>query len=231
LAAVFVVPLIAAVVGGAFAVVVGRQYMTRRKPYQAVWALALAMFGVAALFETAGQVAGWTDATYKGYYLFGGVLNVGWLGLGSLLILTSRRVGVAAVIVMAAISLIGIVVVIAAHTDPSLLKAQVPARGAIDAPAWLPIITNVGGSLLLIGGAAWSAWKAARAGAPPNRVLGLAVLALGAFIAAGGHSYAQSRGVYIVQPLAEAVGIVVMFGGFLVIEARRQLVPSKTKPA
>jgi hypothetical protein len=132
---------------------------------------------------------------------------------------------------MAAISLIGVVVVIAAHTDSSLLKAQVPARGAIDAPAWLPIITNVGGSLLLIGGAAWSAWKAARAGAPPNRVLGLAVLALGAFIAAGGHSYAQSRGVYIVQPLAEAVGIVVMFGGFLVIEARRQLVPSKTKPA
>src|SRR6266571_4693987 len=32
LAAVFVVPLIAAVVGGAFAVVVGRQYMSRRRP-------------------------------------------------------------------------------------------------------------------------------------------------------------------------------------------------------
>src|ERR1700681_2117186 len=35
MAAVFVVPLIAAVVGSAFATVVGRQYLSRRKPYQA----------------------------------------------------------------------------------------------------------------------------------------------------------------------------------------------------
>src|SRR2546421_415576 len=167
--------------------------MARRKPYQAVWALALAMFGIAAAFETVGEAAGWTDPTYKGYYLFGGLLNVGWLGVGSLLILSSRRFGMAAVIVMAAISFICIVVVIASHTDPALLKEQVPARGAIDVPAWLPLITNLGGSLLLIGGAGWSAWKAARAGAPGNRVVGLATIAVGAFIAAGGHSYAQSR--------------------------------------
>ncbi len=91
LAAVFLIPLTAAVVGAAFAVVVGRQYLTRRKPYQAIWALALAMFGVAAGFETVGQLAGWSDATYKGYYLFGGLLNVGWLGTGSLLLLVPPR--------------------------------------------------------------------------------------------------------------------------------------------
>jgi hypothetical protein len=62
-------------------------------------------------------------------------------------------------------------------------------------------------------------------------VLGLAVLAAGAFIVAGGHSYAQSKGVYIAQPLSEAVGIVAMFGGFLVIEARRELASSKARTA
>ena len=148
----FVIPLISAVVGAAFAVVVARQYSARRKPYQAVWALALAMFGVAAAFEAVGQLAGWSDATYKGYYLFGGMLNVGWLGIGSLLILTTPRVGRAAVIVMAVISLICVVTVLASHTSPTLLKAQVPARGAIDVPGVLPLITNVGGSLLLVGG-------------------------------------------------------------------------------
>jgi hypothetical protein len=221
MAAVFVVPLIAAVVGGVFAVVVGRQYLSRRKPYQAIWALALAMFAVAALFESAGQAFGWSDATYKGYYLFGGLLNVGWLGIGSLLLVTSPAVGRVAVITMVVISAIGLVAVLLAHTDAALLRAQVPARGAIDVPALLPVVTNVGGSLLLIGGAAWSAWKAARAGAPRNRVVGLALIAAGAFIVAGGHSFAQSRGVYIAQPLSEAVGIVAMFAGYVTVEARR----------
>ncbi len=224
----FVIPLIAAVVGAAFAVVVGRQYLSRRKPYQAIWALALAMFGVAAAFEAAGQLAGWSDASYKGYYLFGGLLNVGWLGIGSLLLLAPARVGRVAVIVMAAVSLICVVAVLLAHTNPALLKAHVPARGAIDVPAVLPLITNLGGSVLLVGGAAWSAWKSFRAGAPRNRVLGLAILAGGAFIVAGGHSYAQTKGTYILQPVSEAIGIVAMFAGYMVVEARREL--ARTKP-
>jgi hypothetical protein len=220
MAPVFVIPLIAGAVGGAFAAVVGRQYSSRRKTYQAIWAVALAMFAAAALFETAGQAFGWSDATYRGYYLFGGLLNVGWLGLGSLLLLASPRTGRIAITVMVLISIVALVRVLIAHTDPQLLKAQVPARGAIDVPAVLPLITNLGGSLLLIGGAAWSAWRAARARAPRNRVVGLAVLAAGAFIVAGGHSYAQTKGVYSIQPISEALGIVAMFVGYLVVESR-----------
>ena len=223
MAPVFVVPLIAGAVGGAFAVVVGRQYLSRRKPYQAIWALALAMFAAAALFETAGQAFGWSDGTYKGYYLFGGLLNVGWLGIGSLLLLTSPRVGRAVIIVMVLISLVCLFAVITAHTNANLLKAQVPARGAIDVPWVLPLITNLGGSLLLIGGAAWSAWTAWRGGAPLHRVAGLAMLAAGALVVAAGHSLAQSRGVYVAQPLSEALGIGAMFVGYLVIEARLAL--------
>ncbi|MHB8613274.1 MAG: hypothetical protein ACYDAL_12720 [Candidatus Dormibacteraceae bacterium] len=219
----FVIPLVAGVVGGAFAAVVARQYMSRRKPYQAVWAVALAMFAAAAFFETAGEAVGWSDPTYKGYYLFGGLLNVGWLGLGSLLLLTSPRAGRIATIVMVVISVIALAAVLVAHTDPNLLKAQVPARGAIDVPVILPLVTNLGGSLLLIGGAAWSAWRSARARAPRNRIVGLAVLAAGAFIVAGGHSYAQTRGVYAAQPLSEALGIVAMFVGYLVIESRSRV--------
>ncbi|GAC1505844.1 MAG: hypothetical protein NVS1B3_04700 [Candidatus Dormibacteraceae bacterium] len=220
MAPVFVVPLIAGAVGVAFAAVVGRQYLSRRKAYQAIWAIALAMFAAAALFEAAGQAFGWSDGTYKGYYLFGGLLNVGWLGLGSLLLLTSPRAGRIATIVMVLISIACLFAVIAAHTSGTLLRAQVRPRGAFDVPGILPLITNLGGSLLLIGGAAWSAWRAARARAPRNRVMGLAVLAAGAFIVAAGHSLAQTRGVYVAQPLTEALGIGAMFVGYLVIESR-----------
>ncbi len=220
IAPVFVIPLIAGAVGGAFAAVVARQYLNRRKPYQATWAIALAMFAAAAIFETAGEAFGWSDPTYKGYYLFGGLLNVGWLGLGSLLLLVAPRAGRIAIIAMVVISIVALVSVLVAHTDAELLRASVPARGAIDVPVALPLITNLGGSLLLIGGAAWSAWKAARAGAPGNRVVGLALLAAGAFIVAGGHSYAQTKGVYAAQPISEALGIGAMFVGYLVVESR-----------
>ena len=220
MAPVFVIPLIAAAVGGAFAAGVGRQYLSRRKPYQAIWAVALAMFAAAALFETAGQAIGWSDSSYKGYYLFGGLLNVGWLGLGSLMLITSPRVGRIATIAMVLVSIVCLFAVIAAHTNGELLKAQIPARGAIDVPSILPLITNLGGSLLLIGGAAWSAWRAARAGAPLSRVVGLAVLAGGAFVVAFGHSFAQTTGVYVAQPVSEALGIAAMFVGYLVIESR-----------
>ena len=220
MAPVFVVPLIAGAVGAAFAAVVGGQYLSRRKPYQAIWAVALAMFAAAALFETAGQAFGWSDGTYKGYYLFGGLLNVGWLGIGSLLLLMPPRTGRIAIIVMVLMSIGCLFAVIAAHTNANLLRAQVPARGAIDVPGVLPLITNLGGSLLLIGGAVWSAWTAWRGGAPRNRVVGLAVLAAGALIVAAGHSFAQTRGVYVAQPVSEALGIVAMFVGYLVIESR-----------
>ena len=231
MAAVYVIPLIAAVVGASFAVVVGRQYLGRRKPYQAIWALALAMFAAAAAFETIGQLAGWSDPTYKGYYLFGGLLNVGWLGIGSLVILATPRVGRAAVIVMVVISLICVVAVLISHTNSTLVKAQVPPAGAIDVPGVLPAVINTGGSLLLVGGAAWSAWRSFRGGAPRNRVLGLAILAAGAFIVAGGHTLARTKGVYVVQPLSEAVGILAMFTGYLVVEARRELASSKPRTA
>src|ERR1700694_6173576 len=100
---VFVIPLIAGAVGGASAAVVGRQYLSRRKRYQAIWSIALAMFGAAALFETSAQALGWSDGTYKGYYLFGGLLNVGWVGLGSLLLPTPPRVGRGATVALGAV--------------------------------------------------------------------------------------------------------------------------------
>lgn len=231
MAAVYVIPLVAAVVGATFALFVGRQYLARRKSYQAIWAVALAMFGAAAAFETIGVLAGWSDATYKGYYLFGGLLNVGWLGIGSLVILATPRVGRAAVMVMVVISLICVVAVLMSHTNSTLLKAQVPPAGSIDVPGVLPAVINTVGSLLLVGGAAWSAWKSLRAGAPRNRVLGLVILAAGAFIVAGGHTLARSKGVYVVQPVSEAVGIAAMFTGYLVVEARRELASSKARTA
>jgi len=218
--AMFLIPLAAGVVGVVFGILVVRQFLQRRRPYQAAWGFALLLFGAAALFEAAGIAGGWTAAEYRGYYLLGGILNVGWLGTGSIYI-HFRRAGHVAAVVMALVTLAAIPAVLVAPIDAHLLAAQVPARGAIGAPAtFFPIFTNSLGSIALIGGAAWSAWVAWRQGSGAHRVLGTALIAAGAFVAAGTHSFAQVRGVYAVQPLGEAVGIIVMFVGFVAVEAR-----------
>jgi hypothetical protein len=218
----FLIPLLAGLVGLVFGALVLRQFAQRRRPYQAAWGFALLLFGAAALFEAAGVSGGWTPAEYRAYYLLGGILNVGWLGCGSIYIL-NRRAGHAAVIVMALVTVAAVPAVVISPTDAHLLAAQVPGRGAIGAPAtFFPIFTNIAGSIALIGGAAWSAWSAWRRGGSDafNRVAGTALIAAGAFVVAGTHSFAQVRGTYAVQPVGEAAGIVLMFAGYLLVEAR-----------
>jgi len=217
----FGLPLLAGVVGLAFGAVVLKQYSERRRPYQAAWGAALLCFGAAALWEAAGIFGGWTPVLYKGYYLLGGILNVGWLGVGSLYVLAPRRWGHIGALVMAVITVLAVPAVVLSPTDAHLLTASVPGRGAIGAPAtFFPPVTNSIGSLILIGGAAWAAYRSYRSHAGGSRVVGLALIAAGALVVAGTHTLAQVRNAYYVQPVGEAIGILVMFMGYLGVEAR-----------
>ncbi len=217
----FWIPLLAGIVGAAFSAAVMRQYIARRRPYQAVWGAALAMFAAAALLEAAGVGSGWTPAIYKAYYLLGGLLNVGWLAAGTVYLLASNRVGHAAAIAMAVVTLLSLAVVGNAHVDVSRLHTQFPNR-ALDVPAIFPALINSLATLVLVGGAAWSAFAAYRRHSPPGRVVGTALIAAGALVVGADHSVAQLTGLIVLQPLSEAIGIVVMFGGYLAIEVRSQ---------
>ncbi len=56
----------------------------------AAWSAALVAYAVAAAALAAGAAGGWHDATFRVYYLFGGLLTVPLLGIGSLLRLGRR---------------------------------------------------------------------------------------------------------------------------------------------
>lgn len=217
----FVVPFAAALVGAAFASVVLRQFVVRRRVYQLLWGVALAMFAVAALMEALAGVWGWSPAGYRLYYLLGGILTVGWLGAGTVFLLSPRRLGPCAAVLMVLVSLAAIPAVIVAPVQEALLREAEPGRGAIGEPAALlaPIVNSLG-SAALIGGAAWSAWAAWRRHAPAARVLGVAMIAAGAFAAAATHGVAgQLAGYHVLAPLGEMAGAVLMFAGYLVLEA------------
>src|SRR5215216_5709576 len=107
----WLLPVVAAAASAAFAAAVLRQYAARRRPHQLAWGIALSMFAVASLALTAGVTAGWSPLSFKAYYLFGAVLNVPWLALGTVELLARPALRRAYVAGLAAFT-VGTVVVV-----------------------------------------------------------------------------------------------------------------------
>jgi hypothetical protein len=71
------------------------QWLERRQPFQLVWAIGMAFFGIASGCEALAAAGGWNEALYRSWYLTGAVLTAGWLGLGTALLLAKTRFGYA----------------------------------------------------------------------------------------------------------------------------------------
>ncbi len=68
------------------------RWRARRAPELLAWAASLAAFALAAAALAWGSAAGWSDAAFRLYYLFGGLLTAPLLGAGSLLLRGHRWV-------------------------------------------------------------------------------------------------------------------------------------------
>jgi hypothetical protein len=77
---------VASGVSGLFAATLLRRFLARGRTNRALlfWGVAMVFFCVAAVGLLTGVVGGWTSAEFRAFYLFGGVLNVPWLALGSI---------------------------------------------------------------------------------------------------------------------------------------------------
>ena len=54
--------------------------------------IGLFILALAAMFQAVGEARGFGQVTFRGFYLFGGVLGVIYLGLGTLFLLAPARV-------------------------------------------------------------------------------------------------------------------------------------------
>lgn len=208
-------PYLTAVVAGVFAIVVAARYLRSRRGALAAWAIGLAMFAVAAFAGGLARSGAPTAGEYRTFFLFGAILNVAWLALGTaLLLLVSRaadRIAVVVVLVLSAVSLYAVLA-----TPVNLTAAMATGRGYPDGS--LPrILAGVGsgvGSLVLIGGALWSAWVFLRKRHSGRRALSNVVIAVGVLIVAAGGT-ATLTGANGILEVTNLVGIAVMFAGFL----------------
>ena len=216
-------PLLATVVSAVFAATLWRQYRRKPRAYLLAWSVALAIYAVAALTEVIGAASGWNAVLYRIYYFFGGITVVGVLALGTIYLLAPKfgRVALWALVALAAIGLAGIV---GANLQAGLLDThQVPSadtikleHGAFNVTAILmAAVLNIVGTVILIGGALWSAYGAWRRGGAQSRLVANILIAAGAFIVAGASTLFRVFHVYELFYVGQAIGVLVMFGGFL----------------
>jgi hypothetical protein len=205
----------------AFAVVVAVRFQRSRRPAFAVWAIGLTIFSAAAAFQAAGEAAGFGQVTFRGFYLLGGVLGVIYLALGTVFLLAPRPV---AFMSAAVLSLITVALAVDAAFIP-VNEAQLSTTagvlgGAIQHGTLLYIgvvILNIVGTVILVLGSAYSAYRFVRQRAGLDRVVCNVLLTLGALVIAYGFSTAKTLGISSLDALGgyEAAGIAIMFAGFL----------------
>jgi hypothetical protein len=226
----WVFPLVAAAVAAVFAGLVAARYRTRRRPYQLAWAIALAMYAVASIAVVLGVAGGWTSAEFQVYWALGAVLNVPFLAGGELMLLVHHRTAQAAIwIVLVFITAYTLAVLRGASLDTAALAQDLPSGkhvfGDGSAAHRLPQLISIPSYLVLVLGALWSAWRMRGRRDLRDRFVGTLLIALGATVIAGFGSAFAALGELAAFSLSLAVGIAVMFAGFL-RAGRPALVPA-----
>ena len=205
----------------AFGVVVVARWRRRRVPAFAAWAAGLFIFAAAALTQAIGEHWGFSVPLFRAFYLLGGVLGVIYLALGTVFLLAPPRVARVSALVLLALTVL--LAVDAAFVPVDAAKLSTPTGVLGEAitghgnPLYVAaVVFNILGTLVLCGGSAWSAWRFARTRAGLDRVVCNVLLTAGALLIAAGFSAAKSVGGSLsTLGVYEAVGMAVMFAGFL----------------
>ncbi len=223
----------ATLVAIAFALSTLDRWVARRRRHELAWTISLLMFATAAAALWWGAATGWGEASFRVFFLFGAILNVPWLALGTVYLLGGVRQGdrVAAGLAVASAFAAGVLVV-APMTAP-VPEAGLPAGSDLFGP--LPrIMAAVGsgvGAIVLIGGALLSAWRLLRGrprvsaspapdASPKRLALGNLLIALGALILSGSGTLAGRLGELEAFEVTLLAGISVLFVGFLVTTSK-----------
>ncbi len=209
-----IIPLISSIVALIFAITVFDQFFAKKKPYQFWWAIGLLMYFVSTGTEFWTGMWGLSETVYRLWYLFGAILVVAYLGMGTIYLLVRRRIANIILAVLLAVSIFAAFRVFAASIDLSTLNYLSGTAMPEEIRRMTPFF-NTFGTVALVGGAIYSAVIYWRRRDMPHRVISNALIAGGAILPALGGTLMRFRGSVETFYILELLGIIIIFIGFL----------------
>ncbi len=219
----------ATLVAIAFALSTWERWCARRRRHELAWSISLALFAAGSAALWAGGALGWEPWSFRAFYLFGAILNVPFLAVGTIYLLGGAergdRAGVAVALLAAFCTGVVVTVPLTGSIDPEILPRGSEVFGL--APRLMAGIGSGVAAVIVLGGALWSAWRLLRGQRRPGeqptgslspRRLAAANLAIAAgtiVLSAGGllNSVVDEMTGFAISLL---VGITLIFGGFLI---------------
>lgn len=191
----------------------------------------MGLFAVAALSLWWAEARGWSNASFRVFFATGAIINVPWLGLGTVYLLAGPAAGKVTSRALMVFSGFAAGVVLTTPINGTISPQVLPQGSELFDP--LPrVLAAVGSSvpaLVIFAGALWSAWRVIRGATPAvtksavrhvrsARMLagGNILIALGAAVLSASGSLAGRLGEDRAFAVTLLTGIVVLFAGFLV---------------
>jgi hypothetical protein len=216
-------PILSTIITFIFAFAVFNRYRVKQGLHLLFWGIGLVLYGIGTLTEVI-MLFSYNELALKLWYLCGAMLTAAWLGQGTFNLLVRRR-GVASTlnIILILVSLFVLVLVLMAPVtagatsfNPSQpasaqYKDILTRSGII---ILLTILLNIYGTIMLVGGAIYSAYIFWRKKVLFNRMIGNILIAAGALLPATGGSFLK-MGLPDFLYLSEFLGVILMYIGFL----------------
>lgn len=217
--------ILAASAATLFSIDLWNDYRKRPRPHVAAYAAGISMFALATWALFLGLSFGWSGGVYRTFYLFGAVLNIPALALGSMFLVIGRRSGHVMTLLLGALTAISTTLTLTVPFTNDLPDGGIPEDifGLGFSPRLFAIIGGAVGSTILIALAIVSLgrfWRRNRAIVWGNALI------LGGVVAAawGGTGLAVGAGSGFAISLLLAVSLI--WAGYRVASGKRQAVPS-----
>jgi hypothetical protein len=195
------------------------RWLQRRTPHLSAWAVALGLFALASALLALGTSNGWDRGTFRIFYLFGAVLNVPWLALGSVALLLGPDIARRARWFLVFFSGLATGMLLSAPMQ-AVRGTAIPVGKDVfgTGPRALAAVGSGVGATAILAGAVWSAVRYARnrrRGEEGRLAIANGLVALGTLLLSAGGLVQGIVGDDEAFTLTLALGIAVIYAGFI----------------